>query len=639
MLWLQRDPANPLLLPSTAGGWDSRAAFNPCVLRDADRWHLLYRAEAPADSRGYALSTIGHATSADGVHFGERRQILRPEFAWEQFGCEDPRITRLDGRCYIFYTCLSMYPFEAAGIRVGLALTEDFVHFEKHPVTPFNAKAMALFPERIDGKLAAILTVHTDMPPAKVAVALFDHPEDIWSDEYWQAWYRRLDQHVIALLRSPADHVEVGAPPLRTESGWLMVNSYIRDYYTRQRSFRVEAALLDLACPLQLRSRTSVPLLQADAEYERKGSVENVVFPSGAVIDGDDLVVYYGAADTSCCAARGALPSLLAELTPPLEERFVSSPLSPQGCERYSGNPILRPRPEFAWEAKAVFNPGAVQIGRRVHLLYRAMSLDGTSTLGYASSEDGVHFVDRPAGPVYVPRESFELKLRPGNSGCEDPRLSLLDGRVYLFYTAFDGYTPRLAYSHLAIDDFLARRWDWEAPMVITPPGIDDKDGCLLPARLNGQYVIFHRAGDDIRINRFPGLRFGDGHWLDHKSARIRPRKDYWDNRKFGIAAPPIETPHGWLLFFHRVTSPHSVYKVEAMLLDRADPSRILHETGATLLEPETPEERHGQVANVVFPCGAVQRQEQIYLYYGGADSVVCVARIALETIYRRLGI
>jgi predicted GH43/DUF377 family glycosyl hydrolase len=174
---------------------------------------------------------------------------------------------------------------------------------------------------------------------------------------------------------------------------------------------------------------------------------------------------------------------------------------------------------------------------------------------------------------------------------------------------------------------------------VITPPGIDDKDACLLPARVNGNYVIFHRAGDDIRINSFPTLRFGDGYWVDHKSARIRPRKDYWENRRFGIAAPPLETPHGWLLFFHRVTKPHSVYKVEALLLDRNDPSRVLRETGATLLEPETPEEREGQVPNVVFPCGAVLLDEQIHLYYGGADSVICLARIGLTTIYRRLGI
>lgn len=123
------------------------------------------------------------------------------------------------------------------------------------------------------------------------------------------------------------------------------------------------------------------------------------------------------------------------------------------------------------------------------------------------------------------------------------------------------------------------------------------------------------------------------------ESAVIAPRKHYWDNRKFGIAAPPLETPHGWLLFFHRVTQTGSIYKVEALLLDRDEPSRVIAETGATLLEPETSEERFGQTPNVVFPCGAVIRDGFVLLYYGGADSVICLARMALERVYRRLGL
>jgi predicted GH43/DUF377 family glycosyl hydrolase len=100
-----------------------------------------------------------------------------------------------------------------------------------------------------------------------------------------------------------------------------------------------------------------------------------------------------------------------------------------------------------------------------------------------------------------------------------------------------------------------------------------------------------------------------------------------------------LETPHGWLLLFHRVTKPDGIYKVEAMLLDRNDPSLVLADTAASLLEPETPEERVGQTPNVVSPCGAVVMNGQVYLYYGAADSVVCAARMALDAIYKRLGI
>jgi predicted GH43/DUF377 family glycosyl hydrolase len=107
--------------------------------------------------------------------------------------------------------------------------------------------------------------------------------------------------------------------------------------------------------------------------------------------------------------------------------------------------------------------------------------------------------------------------------------------------------------------------------VVITPPGWTT--GCL-PAQspIDGDLVVFHRFDSCKRVNRCQDLAFGEGRWLDDTSAVISPRTEYWDNRKFGIAAPPLETPHGWLLLFHRVTKPDGIYKVEAMLLDRNDP-------------------------------------------------------------------
>ena len=642
MILLKRDAGNPLLSANSQSPWEHMAAFNPSVAVRDGITHLVYRAQSGLTELGPAslsLASVGYARRGEGLHFSGRRQLIRPELPWERYGCEDPRVTFFEGRYYIFYTCLSVHPFEPRGIRLAVAVTEDFEHVEKHPVTPFNAKAMALFPERVGGKIAAILTVHTDMPPAKVAIARFDHIEDLWSQAWWEEWYRHLDEHVVALLRRPQDQVEVGAPPLRTPQGWLLVHSYIRDYFSQARGFGIEAALLDEADPRVVRARTQDPMLQPEAHYEVQGCVANVVFPSGAAVEGEDLVVYYGAADTHCCTARCRLADLMEQLTPPVAETFIQSHYVRQGFQRFSGNPILVPRAELRWEAKACFNPGALWLEDRVHLLYRAMSVDGTSSLGYASSRDGVHLDERPARPVYEPSAAFEQKLRPGNSGCEDPRLTLLDGSVYVFYTAFDGQTPRVAYTALPVEDFLAKRWHWRAPVVITPPGVDDKDACLLSRRIDGDLVVFHRFDSCIRVNRCQDLGFGEGRWLDDASAVISPRTEYWDNRKFGIAAPPLETPHGWLLLFHRVTKPDGIYKVEAMLLDRNDPSLVLADTAASLLEPETPEERVGQTPNVVFPCGAVVMNGQVYLYYGAADSVVCVARMALDAIYKRLGI
>ncbi len=140
---------------------------------------------------------------------------------------------------------------------------------------------------------------------------------------------------------------------------------------------------------------------------------------------------------------------------------------------------------------------------------------------------------------------------------------------LYLFYTAFDGYTPRVAFATITVAEFLGQRRNWSKPLVIMPPGIDDKDACLLLRLINGRYVIFHRGGDCIRVNNFACLSFGDSHWVGNQSALIKPRKEYWENRKFGIASPPVEPPYGWLLFFRRVTQPHAVYRVEAMRLDR----------------------------------------------------------------------
>jgi beta-1,2-mannobiose phosphorylase / 1,2-beta-oligomannan phosphorylase len=642
MLEFFRHPNNPLLLPRCEHDWESVAVFNPCVIKSDNSYHMAYRAQgnvAEINGHAYSASCIGYACGDSIDQYQERRRIISPDQPWDRFGCEDPRVTFLDGKYYIFYTALSTYPFSAQGIRIGVAITTNFVDFTKHPVTPFNAKAMALFPQRINGRLLAVLTVHTDIPPAKIALAWFDDESELWSDDYWHDWYRNLDSHVLPLLRDHHDLVEIGAPPVHTDQGWLLLYCYIKDYFSDDRQFSIEGALLDLDHPHAIKGRSSHPLLRPTKDYELKGQVRNVVFPSGALVEDGRLVVFYGAADSSCCAASAQLEAVLQDMVVAPTDIFIPSTFNPHGFERFAGNPVLSPRPEFSWEALATFNPGAIALDNRVHLLYRAMSLDGTSTLGYASSEDGVHFENRLPHPVYEPRMPFEIKKRPGNSGCEDPRLTLLDDKVYLFYTAFDGYTPRVAYSHLSVEQFLRRDWQWATPIVITPPGVDDKDACLMSRKLNGKFFIFHRSGAFIRLNSFDSLDFGSGHWVDDRSQLIRPRKEYWDNRKFGIAAPPIQTPHGWLLFFHRVTKPDSVYKVEAMLLDTNDPSHVIAESAATLLEPEAPEERIGLTANVVFPCGAVLHGNLVYLYYGAADRVTSVARMTIENLYARMGL
>jgi len=640
----QRSSRNPILSPNKDKEWQERAVFNPCVVKTLQQFHMLYRAESlERDYEGAhrSVSTIFYANSRDGIQFTNQKLFIKPENVWDRFGCEDPRVTFLNDKYYIFYTALSTYPFTAPGIRIGAVITKDFKTIEeRHPVTPFNSKAMALFPEKIDGKMVAVLTVNTDTPPAKICLAFFEKEEEMWSESYWNKWYSELDTHVIPLLRHANDHIEVGAPPVKTEKGWLLIYSYIQNYFSPEKIFGVEAILLSLQRPAQVIGKIREPLLFPERDYELYGNVAGITFPSGALIEKEKLSLYYGAADTTCCLAVADLKKLLENLAHGDKKlTCLVSQCIGQGFKRYKHNPIIAPRPEFNWEAIATFNPAAVYEDGKFHIIYRAMSGDDTSVFGYASSRDGMHIDERLLHPIYVPRADFEKKLRPGNSGCEDPRITKFEDEFYMFYTAYDGYTPRVAYTSIKVDDFINKRWNWKYPRVITPPSIDDKDACLLPKKINGKFVIFHRLETAICVNFEENLDFGENNWLVHQDSLIKPRVKYWDNRKFGICAPPIETKFGWLMFFHRVSIPGDIYKVEAALLQLDNPEKVIAKTDAPLFEPEMDYEKTGLIANVVFPCGAVLHNNKIFIYYGGADRVVGVAKMNLTDILKRLGI
>ena len=321
MVSLKRFPGNPLLVPDLKHSWETIASFNGCPVMDDDGCHLLYRAiSAPLRIKGKTLelSTIGHAISFDRVRFLNRRQLITPEYPWEQFGCEDPRITFVDGTYYIFYTAIASWPPTPAGIAVACATTQDFRKIlEKHLVTPFNAKAMTMLPEKVNGKYAVILTANSDLPPSTIGVAYMSSMQQLWDKEFWVDWYEHLERHTIPLLRDPHDHVEVGAPLIKTGAGWLMIYSYIKNYISSQKFFGVEAALLDIHDPQKIIGHTRHPILFPETDYELTGLIPNIVFPSGALVYNNNLGVYYGAADTRVCLATCALDDLLEEITVP----------------------------------------------------------------------------------------------------------------------------------------------------------------------------------------------------------------------------------------------------------------------------------------------------------------------------------
>jgi predicted GH43/DUF377 family glycosyl hydrolase len=352
------------------------------------------------------------------------------------------------------------------------------------------------------------------------------------------------------------------------------------------------------------------------------------------------------------------------EAGPPGDGRTVGTRLGvmpiplPSGprLRRRPENPIISPRPANAWESFATFNPAAICLNGRVHILYRAMGTLGISVLGYASSTDGIHIDERSDEPAYVPRESFEMTPAPprehahpnpyarrymsggGCGGCEDPRLTRLGDTLYMTYVAFNGFDPpRVALTSIAADDFLARRWRWQRPVLVSRPGIVDKNAVVFPERIAGRYIFFHRVFPEMLISQRESLEFREGEYLTGEFA-IAPRPEYWDSRKVGAGPPPIKTEDGWLLIYHAVDDRHdSQYKVGAMLLDLEEPRKVLHRSPAPILEPETPAENEGHKAGVVYPCGAVVIGDELFLYYGGADKVVCAATYRLSEFIAEL--
>ena len=638
MVSLKREAKNPILKPNPDHPWEQDGAFNGCVAEVDGTFHMVYRALSSTTLQNgvqMQVSSIGYAKSTDGINFSETKQLIQPTEDWETYGCEDPRITFFEGKFYIFYTALSTYPFSAYGIKIAVAVTTDFEHFEKHPVTTFNSKAMGLFPERVNGKIAALLTINTDLPPAKICLALFDKIEDIWSPFYWTEWYDNANNHILHLMRDVRDQVELGAPPIKTDKGWLTIYSYIGNYLSNKKIFGIEAVLLDSDNPSKIIGRTTSPLITPQEKYELEGIVPNVIFPSGALKKENDLYVYYGAADTCVGLATCSFSDLLEELTPKeTPTPIVSHKSEYRKFTRFEGNPILKPTPELEWQELAVYNPAAIYENGKVHILYRGQSKDGTSVFGYASSNDGIHLDENLNYPVYVPRESFEKKTSStGNSGCEDPRITKIDDRFYLTYTAFDGKNPpRVAMSSIKVEDFLNKNWIWEKPKLISPPGVDDKDACIIKKKTGDGYIAFHRLGNVIWLDFLRDLEFPEKKFLTGGIiAQARP--DRWDNVKIGIAGPPIESEHGWILLYHGVSNPGAYYKIGAMLLDYSDPRKILARTDEPVLEPEMDYELKGQVPNVVFGNGTAVINGIIYFYYGGADSVLGVATMPLNTL------
>jgi beta-1,2-mannobiose phosphorylase / 1,2-beta-oligomannan phosphorylase len=298
-------------------------------------------------------------------------------------------------------------------------------------------------------------------------------------------------------------------------------------------------------------------------------------------------------------------------------------------------NPIISPDPNNNWESWQTFNPAAILLNNNIHFLYRAIGDDGQSRLGYAMSEDGFKIKERLKYPVYKHPVTFQKKIYnycSGGSwgGCEDPRLIKVsdEDRIYLLYTACDGGIG-VAISSIKVDDFLNKRWIWKKPILLSEPGKWNKNWTLFPEKIKGKYAILHSITPEILIDYFDDLEFKNISFIKSHYDPFSLETDRWDQRVRAIGPPPIKTKYGWLVFYHAEDQyDPGKYKLGVMLLDLKNPKKILYRCKHPVLEPKEAYEFEGFKPGIVYALGAVIKDENLIIYYGGADNFVCVAYI-----------
>ncbi|HZU18173.1 MAG TPA: glycoside hydrolase family 130 protein [Candidatus Dormibacteraeota bacterium] len=283
----------PILDPETPGGLR--------ILRVAkDDPHLGEREPRGFRWRGrWYLTTLSHlrlASSEDGRRFRvEPRPILEGRGPLERFGVEDGRVTELDGEFHLTYTAVS-----PDGFGVGLVTTSDWASFRRRGmILPPPNKDCVLFPERVDGE-HLILHRPVSAGLGGLSMWLARSPDLV----HWGG-----HQCLVRPRPGTWDEAKVGAgaPPVRISEGWLEI------YHGADRDDRycLGAVLLDARDPSRVLARSRDPIVAPLAEYERQGFYRNVVFATGAFLDGDRLTLYYGAADEHVCAAEVSVAAVL----------------------------------------------------------------------------------------------------------------------------------------------------------------------------------------------------------------------------------------------------------------------------------------------------------------------------------------
>ena len=326
-----------IILEKTNLEFENRAVFNPACIEVNGVTHMFYRALNEND-----VSSIGYCQLIDNkVVKRLNKPILSPEYGYEKMGVEDPRITFLEGIYYLLYTA-----YNGKNALISYATSKDLVHFTKHgPISPkisydeaedifrdsgirerysmfemfyketrgkdilLFEKDASLFPQKIGGKFALL---HRILPGIQL-IRFNDFSE--LNATFWRDYLKNLGENIVLdpLFWYENRNVGGGCPPIETEDGWLIVYHAVEDT-PLGKIYHATAALLDLKNPLKVLGRLKEPLFSPKASWEKKGVVDNVVFPTGAVVKDRKLYIYYGAADTLIAAKSLYLKDLLKEL-------------------------------------------------------------------------------------------------------------------------------------------------------------------------------------------------------------------------------------------------------------------------------------------------------------------------------------
>lgn len=251
--------------------------------------------------------------------------------------------------------------------------------------------------------------------------------------------------------------------------------------------------------------------------------------------------------------------------------------------------------------------------------------LSTISHLRMVCSDDGINFYE---STEHQPTKIYGQGCLE-TFGIEDSRVSLIDGTYYLSYTQV---------SENGVGVGLMRTTDWQhfqRDGMILPP--HNKDCCLFEEKINGKYYCFHRpSGIDIGGNYMWLAASNDLlHWGEHKCI-LRTREGMWDCARVGAGASPIKTDEGWLEIYHGANY-NNRYSIGAVLMDIKDPSKVLARSIKPLLEPVTEYEKRGFFGNVIFTNGHIVNGDELIMYYGASDEVICGARFSIKEILRDL--